>query len=184
MSAQPGLEFRGRQPNIRGTGPLVHLILRSQGNTPSLSSTIRDGIDDSPIINLCARRRTSYDTNGYAAAAATNSNFDDCERWNSADGGQSPPVHDKLPNALMPFQGDFKGSQWNSQALFARKCLRHYPKADKVRRLVVSHDFTGVSEAHCLQGRSDASTLPAGCTAFGSDGTSRQAGIGLIIKHS
>ena len=53
----------------------------------------------------------------------------------------------------------------------------------KAVKLATKNDFVVISEAHCMQGRADALRLPAHLTAFWSDGTAGQAGVGLIVKR-
>jgi exonuclease III len=84
----------------------------------------------------------------------------------------------------MPFIGEFAGSSWNSQALFARRSYRHHPKLRQAWKLAAMHDFTGLQETHSTKGRIEALRLPPGTNAFWSHGTTHQAGIGLVVKTS
>ena len=99
------------------------------------------------------------------------------------DGGMPPPQTADLPTADMPFAGDFKGCSWNGQALFARKNARQIPKMRKAARLAAKHDFCLIQETHSLPGRAAALRLPPQVTAFWSNGSSSQAGVGILVNH-
>ena len=81
-----------------------------------------------------------------------------------------------------PFLGDVAGACWNAQALFARRRRRHVDKDMYVRRLLRHRDFVSISEAHCLEGAAAAWSCPSDCQAWFSPGTSRRAGVGIIVK--
>ena len=87
-----------------------------------------------------------------------------------------------LPAADMPFKGDLRGCTWNTQALFARRAVRHHCKLRHVKRLANEHDFVALQETHSTKGGTDALRLPTGFTPFWSHGTTTRAGIGLIVK--
>ena len=83
----------------------------------------------------------------------------------------------------MQFAGDFRFCSWNGQALFARKCHRHHPKMRFALSLANAHDVVMLQETHGNEGREAALKLPGNRTAFWSDGTAHQAGVGMLISH-
>ena len=107
-----------------------------------------------------------------------------CKGWDWADGGMPPPRSITQGVGCFPYAGDYKGCNWNGQAIFARAGHRHFPKMRKTVRLANSHDFVGLEETHSSKGRADMLKLPANLTALWSDGSSRQAGIGIMLNRS
>jgi hypothetical protein len=95
-----------------------------------------------------------------------------------------------LPNpgigelAHIPFAGDFRGGTWNTQALFAAKCHRQFPKMKHAMFLASNRDFFCYQETHSVPGRTQAFTMPGDRVAFWSHGTRQQAGICIILKRA
>ena len=83
-----------------------------------------------------------------------------------------------------PYIGDVRGATWNSQAMFARKRQRHDAKAAHVRRLLQDRDFLAITDTHGLEGGTAAWSCPADCRAWWSPGTTRRAGVGVVVKRS
>ncbi len=87
-----------------------------------------------------------------------------------------------MDDVPMPFTGDFTGTSWNSQALFARRSDRHHPTLRHTKQLIRTHNFCALQETHGAVGRSDVLPLPAGVRSFWSHDTTRTAGVGLLVK--
>ena len=92
------------------------------------------------------------------------------------------PPRDTLPPASMQFTGAFAGTTWNTQALFARKTGRQQAKRRHAMRLADNYDFAGLQETHSTQGSVRAMCLPDSIRHFWSHGSTRQAGIGVLVK--
>jgi exonuclease III len=84
----------------------------------------------------------------------------------------------------MQFIGTYKGTSWNSQALFARKTGRQQGKQRHAARLAESHDFVGLQETHSTDGSVRAFRAPAGVRCFWSHASVRQAGVALWVKET
>ena len=83
-----------------------------------------------------------------------------------------------------PYNGDYTCSSWNTQALFAAKVHSQCKKRRVAMSLINKHDFTCYQETHSQDGSAKAFNLPQGHVAIWSHGTTRQAGIGIVLKHS
>ena len=91
----------------------------------------------------------------------------------------------QLPEAALPFYGDFRGTWWNSQALFASDATLQSNKHRYAWSLLAKADFTGFAETHSTIGHTEAASLPSTSKFFWSHGPTRwQAGVGLAVKHS
>ena len=120
--------------------------------------------------------------------------FVTCQRWGDSHppppslctSGSFPPPSgiDDGVFTENPFSGDYKGATWNTQALFAAKCHRQFKKRKVAMKLIQDHDFVCFQETHSQEGSARALTLPDDCVAIWSNGTTRQAGVGIVIKHS
>jgi len=86
-------------------------------------------------------------------------------------------------NTHSPFHGNYKAFSWNSQALFAAKCRSQFAKRNKANGLLNSHDFGMYQETHSQEGRIRAHRLPPNTCAIWAHGSTRQAGIGIALKH-
>jgi exonuclease III len=85
----------------------------------------------------------------------------------------------------MPFKGDYSGTAWNAQTLFASSIQAQHPKQQYAWKLLGGCDFLGVNETHGTEGRVLAATLPSSCRCFWSHASSRRsAGIGLLVQNS
>ena len=82
----------------------------------------------------------------------------------------------------MPYTGDYRGTIWNSQALFATDIAKQHAKQDYAWRLLRTHDFAGFAETHGTHGNVTACTFPRGYQRFWSHGVQQQAGVGLTIQ--
>ena len=89
-----------------------------------------------------------------------------------------PGVH-----AHTPYCGDFNGGSWNSQALFAASCHKQFAKRGKATYLANRHDFWCYEETHAQEGRTLAYNPPNGTCALWANGSTRQAGIGIVLKY-
>ena len=56
-------------------------------------------------------------------------------------------------------------------------------KQNHAWQILEGHDFIALQETHGTAGKCDAMTVPRDCTAFWSNGTNHQAGIGLVLKR-
>ena len=91
----------------------------------------------------------------------------------------------QLPEAALPFYGDFQGTWWNSQALFASDATLQTNKHRHAWSLLAKVDFMGLAETHSTIGHAAAASLPNHSRFFWSHGPTRwQAGVGLAIKNS
>ena len=91
----------------------------------------------------------------------------------------------RLSEAQCQFFLDFKGTWWNSQALFAADAGLQSRKHSFAWSLLNKVDFAGFSETHSTQGSTSAASLPTTSRFFWSHSTSRaQAGLALAVKHS
>ena len=98
---------------------------------------------------------------------------------NFPDTGKSEGI-----NMHTPFTGDFSASTWNTQALFAASTHKHFQKRNRARALILKSDFVCFQETHAQEGRTLAFKLPDHHCAIWANGTTRQAGIGIVLKHS
>ena len=90
-----------------------------------------------------------------------------------------------LPEAALPFYGDFRGTWWNAQALFASDATLQTNKHRHAWSLLAKVDFTGFAETHSTIGHTTAASLPDSAKFFWSHGPTRwQAGVGLAVKHT
>ena len=96
----------------------------------------------------------------------------------------SPPPPSAPASSLFPFNGDFAGLAWNSQALFAQLVSKQVPKGYRAHKLIQQNDFGTFSETHSIPGRDDAVWLPPGVTAKWSHGTAAAGGLGLWYKDT
>ena len=71
---------------------------------------------------------------------------------------------------------------WNSQALFARKRHRHISKDLFVRRLLRHRDAVLLTDTHGLEGATAAWSCPADCVPYFTPGSSRRAGVGVVVS--
>ena len=96
-----------------------------------------------------------------------------------------PPAPNSAPlsPAAMQFTGSFKGATWNTQALFARRSERQHCKRRHAMKLIQSYDFVGLQETHSTDGAVKAMSMPTGIRPFWSHGSTRKAGIGLLVKE-
>ena len=62
--------------------------------------------------------------------------------------------------------------------------MRHAAKDQYVRKLCCGRDVVALSETHGLEGEGGAWSCPFGFRAWFSPGTSRRAGVGLLVKQS
>ena len=98
---------------------------------------------------------------------------------------QDHTQHTTLPEAALPFYGDFSGTWWNSQALFTSDATLQSNKHRHAWSLLAKVDFTGFAETHSTIGHTNAASLPNTSSFFWSHGPTRwQAGVGLAVKHS
>ena len=95
------------------------------------------------------------------------------------------PSYDGVDEVLTdsPYSGDYRGATWNTQALFAASCRKQFPKRRLARKLIHQHDFVCLQETHGQEGKTLAFNLPDGHVAFWSNGSTRQAGVGIVLKH-
>ena len=94
------------------------------------------------------------------------------------------PSTTPLPAAQMPYVGDYRGVTWNTQALIASDPSQQRLKRDFAERIYDEHDFAALQETHGTVGSVQALTLPRGCRAFWSHGTSQLAGVALWCKKT
>ena len=98
---------------------------------------------------------------------------------------EDPQATARLPEAHCPCLLDFKGTWWNSQALFAADTGLQGRKHGFAWSLLNKVDFAGFSETHSTHGTIVAASLPSSSRFFWSHSSSRsQAGIALAVKHS
>ena len=98
---------------------------------------------------------------------------------------QDQTQHTTLPEAALPFYGDFSGTWWNTQALFASDATLQTNKHRHAWSLLAKVDFTGFAETHSTIGHTTAASLPDSSEFFWSHGPTRwQAGVGLAVKHT
>ena len=101
-----------------------------------------------------------------------------------------PPLHPADPapavhsHSQKQYVGNFCAAVWNAQGLCARSACRHGSKMRYVERLMASRDFVLVTESHATLGAAAALRLPPGVRGFFSPGTSRRAGVAVLIKES
>ena len=95
-----------------------------------------------------------------------------------------PPAAVDPPETRFPYVGDLQGATWNAQALFARKRHRHEQKDAYMRRLLRGRDFVAIADSHGLEGVAAAWSCPDDCRCWFSPGTTRRAGVGIVIKKS
>ena len=124
------------------------------------------------------------------SSSSDNSSSSSSSSSNCCSGEDATTVTGSLPNpgrgnALeVPFSGDFEAGSWNSQALFAAKCHLQFPKMRHAMRLFRQNDIQCLQETHATEGKARAFEIPSDSCAFWSHGTSRKAGICVMIKHS
>ena len=91
----------------------------------------------------------------------------------------------QLQDATLPFYGDFSGTWWNAQALFASDASLQTQKHRHAWALLAKVDFAGFAETHSTTGHVEAASLPKNSKFFWSHGPTRwQAGVGLGVKHT
>jgi hypothetical protein len=95
----------------------------------------------------------------------------------------SPQHHSYRNQPSRPYTGDFRGTTWNAQALFAADVQRQVAKQDHVRRLISRYDFIMLQETHSTRGACLTWTPPAGTRFFPSHGTASMAGVGILVTH-
>ena len=83
-----------------------------------------------------------------------------------------------------PFQGDFTGASFNTQAYFSSNSRKQSRRQRFVRRLCEKHDFVSLQEMHSTLGREVASDPIPGISRFWSHGDRRTRGIALFVKTS
>ncbi len=101
---------------------------------------------------------------------------------------QSEDVHagPYVGGQSFPYAGDYRGTIWNSQALFASKVSRHAAKKSYILKSLLAKDFMLVCETHSTVGRAAAFNellSSKGFRGFWSHGSTRRAGVGVIISH-
>ena len=70
--------------------------------------------------------------------------------------GSHPP--DQVPSSSgsgFPFQGDFKGVTWNSNAFFCADKLKELRKQNLASKWLEQHDFIVLQEAHSTEERTE-----------------------------
>ena len=87
-------------------------------------------------------------------------------------------------NAQVPFVGEFRCATWNTQALFAASTHKQFKKRNRARALITKNDFVCLQETHAQEGRTLAFNLPNDTCAVWANGTPRQGGVGIVLKHS
>lgn len=87
-------------------------------------------------------------------------------------------------NTHVPFTGELRAATWNTQALLAANTHRHFQKRNRARARILKNDFVCFQEAHAQEGRTLALQLPENHCAVWANGTTRQGGIGIVLKHS
>ena len=75
-----------------------------------------------------------------------------------------PPA--RLPEAQMPYTGDYRGFSWNTQALFASRVSQQEAKQHHSWTILRDHDFGGLLETHGATGTVAAAGLPRHCRFF------------------
>ena len=81
----------------------------------------------------------------------------------------------------MPYTGEFKGSSWNTQALFAASTRRHLRKRSRATALMHSNDFVCFQETHALEGKTIAFAMPPGHCAVWANG-SLSCSLALLLS--
>ena len=100
------------------------------------------------------------------------------------DRGAPPTQRPRMPDALMPYTGDYRCVSWNAQALFATDIGKQHAKQSYAWGLLEQNDFLGVLETHGVKGKTIAGRLPPNCRPFWAHGTNQQAGVGLLVQES
>ena len=119
---------------------------------------------------------TQYDDNETIRAKRPRLNY-------TAGTNTSTNTQPQLPEAALPFYGDFRGTWWNSQALFASDATLQSNKHRYAWTLLAKADFAGFAETHSTIGHTEAASLPTTSKFFWSHGPTRwQAGVGLAVN--
>ena len=106
-------------------------------------------------------------------------------QWGVSFTGEWPKYDDVDEiEAQFPYDGEFHGSCWNTQALFAAKARKFLKKRSKTLSIVHRSDFTCLQETHATDGRTQAFELPKGYCAVWANGNARQGGVGIVLKRS
>ncbi len=71
-----------------------------------------------------------------------------------------------------------------SEAPFARDPARHFRKMAYAERILRGRDFIFVSETHNSEEGGLFARMPTGVRGYWSAGTSRRAGVGIMIRQS
>ena len=82
------------------------------------------------------------------------------------------------------FIGEYQGAEWNAQALLARLPHRHHAKKRYLFKILRGRDFVIATECHGNRGEIEAMPLPPGVRLWSSPGTTKRAGVALLIKES
>ena len=79
--------------------------------------------------------------------------------------------------------GDYRGTSWNSQALFASVVATQTPKQNFLTSLAATHDFVMLQETHSTVGAMETWSPPPGCRYFSSHLSQSEAGVGILVSH-
>ena len=185
-------QLRRRQPTATATLPSTTITSTPRSLSPEeeLCPTSALLSSDGGVGPNCGEwSRTTQGFAGNQVSLGRELSQETTSKRRRSEGSERPQnphcTQETLPEAALPFYGDFSGTWWNAQALFASDAGLQSDKHRHAWSLLAKVDFAGFAETHSTTGHTEAASLPNNTKFFWSHGPTRwQAGVGLGIKHT